>query len=452
MLRFVRERDDDPWRPAAGTFPGWPKEAKDITMLDPCCGSGHFLTEALVIFTALRQIEEGLSPADAVAAALRENLHGLEIDERCVQIAVLLLRSRLGALAAGKFCRCRILPWVGAPPPLPKREFMALAEGDPDLETARGFHELFVQAPTLGSLSSSKVAILVTPAFGRNSLSYSDKLLKGSNERNRTRRGCYCRSRDGGCGNHSAERYIASGHECSLPGRGKQTQALADFIGRFFPDARADLATSMLMRMTKLAERGGTVASVTPQNWLFLGSYKKLREHLLDQSSLNWIAVLGEHSFESMAAAGAFTALAVLSNEKPEKDHLLAGLDAHGGPDPLTKAIILKDEHVHVLNQREQRANPDARISVHGAVKGALLAEYADSFVGFQNGDTPRWVQHFWERKTISNGWSFFQLTSDETKYYDGRHSILKWDQGRGELAKSEQARVQGTEAWEKKE
>ena len=68
MLRFVREGEDGPWRPAAGTFPGWPQEAKAITMLDPCCGSGHFLTESLAILAALRQAEEHLSPTDAVSS------------------------------------------------------------------------------------------------------------------------------------------------------------------------------------------------------------------------------------------------------------------------------------------------------------------------------------------------------------------------------------------------
>ena len=63
MLRFVREGENGPWRAAAGTFPGWPTDARAITVLDPCCGSGHFLTEALAIVAALRQAEENLSPA-----------------------------------------------------------------------------------------------------------------------------------------------------------------------------------------------------------------------------------------------------------------------------------------------------------------------------------------------------------------------------------------------------
>ena len=90
-LRFVR--DGETWRPAAGGFPGWPRRAAELTVLDPCCGSGHFLTEALAALAALRAHEEGLTPANAVAAVLRDNLAGLEIDGRCVQIASFRARA-----------------------------------------------------------------------------------------------------------------------------------------------------------------------------------------------------------------------------------------------------------------------------------------------------------------------------------------------------------------------
>ena len=64
-LRFVRATTVK-WRPAAGTFEGWPKAAKDITVLDPCMGSGHFLVFALPILVAMRMQEEGLSLSAAV--------------------------------------------------------------------------------------------------------------------------------------------------------------------------------------------------------------------------------------------------------------------------------------------------------------------------------------------------------------------------------------------------
>ena len=57
-----------------------------ITMLDPCMGSGHFLVFALPIIARLRMEEERLSAQEAITAALRDNIHGLELDPRCTQI------------------------------------------------------------------------------------------------------------------------------------------------------------------------------------------------------------------------------------------------------------------------------------------------------------------------------------------------------------------------------
>ena len=162
-LRFVRENDT--WRPAAGAFLGWPARAADITLLDPCCGSGHFLTEALTALAALRGDEESLSEADAVVVALRDNLHGLEIDGRCVQIATFAL-----ALTAWRITGAETklptphIAWVGAPPPLGKSEFAALANGDADLRRGlEALYDLFAQAPLLGSLIEVTGGDLASP-------------------------------------------------------------------------------------------------------------------------------------------------------------------------------------------------------------------------------------------------------------------------------------------------
>ena len=64
-LRFVQDVETKKWIPAAGTYEGWPKKAKDITFLDPCMGSGHFLVFALPILSRMRMEEEG-GPAQAV--------------------------------------------------------------------------------------------------------------------------------------------------------------------------------------------------------------------------------------------------------------------------------------------------------------------------------------------------------------------------------------------------
>ena len=82
---YLRRLDDG--TPAAGTFPEWPTTAAEVTVMDPCCGSGHFLVAMFGMLWRMRAEEEGLSPAAAQDAVLRENLYGLELDPRCTQIA-----------------------------------------------------------------------------------------------------------------------------------------------------------------------------------------------------------------------------------------------------------------------------------------------------------------------------------------------------------------------------
>lgn len=102
-LEYLRRLEDG--TPAAGTFPGWPDTAKELRILDPCCGSGHFLVTALDLMVKLRMREEGLSEVDAAEAVLRDNLFGLEIDQRSTQIAAFAL-----AFAAWKRGGYRPLP------------------------------------------------------------------------------------------------------------------------------------------------------------------------------------------------------------------------------------------------------------------------------------------------------------------------------------------------------
>ena len=60
--------------------------------------------------------------------------------------------------------------------------------------------------------------------------------------------------------------------------RGKQSDALKQFAQDRHPAAKADLATLFVARGFGWLDKHGVQALVTPQNWLFLTSYRKLRE------------------------------------------------------------------------------------------------------------------------------------------------------------------------------
>lgn len=89
-LRFVRQ-ENGVWTPAAGAFDAWPTDLSLFKLLDPCCGSGHFLVAALLMLVPMRMEIEKLPQREAVHAVLRENLHGLELDQRCVELAAFAL-------------------------------------------------------------------------------------------------------------------------------------------------------------------------------------------------------------------------------------------------------------------------------------------------------------------------------------------------------------------------
>ncbi|MBA3547588.1 MAG: N-6 DNA methylase [Nannocystis sp.] len=77
---FVRDADRTPMTP---------KSATTLTVLDPACGSGHFLLAAQADLWDMYE-EEGAFADDPVGRAraiLEHNLYGLDIDERAVQIA-----------------------------------------------------------------------------------------------------------------------------------------------------------------------------------------------------------------------------------------------------------------------------------------------------------------------------------------------------------------------------
>ena len=68
------------------------KPLKQLSFLDPSVGSGHFLLEAFDLLFAM-YMEEGelTTPGEICAAILSQNLFGIDIDERAIQIAACAL-------------------------------------------------------------------------------------------------------------------------------------------------------------------------------------------------------------------------------------------------------------------------------------------------------------------------------------------------------------------------
>lgn len=450
-LRFVQE--DGTWRPPAGIFLGWPAEAKALTVLDPCCGSGHFLTEALAALAALRRSEEGLSPSEAVSAVLRDNLAGLEIDGRCVQIAAFNLALtgwRIGGPGA-------VLPtpnvaWVGAPPPLPKAEFAALANGDAELRLGlEALHDLFRQAPLLGSLIEPVGGDLADPRrVARIEDSIAALVEKIRDVEPERAEGVVAARGMADAAAILSRDWILQVTNVPYLGRVRQNEQLAKFLADQYPDSAADLAAAMFKRMLNMAAPRGTVGGVAPQGALFLSNFEDFRRNFIENSVIHAIAALGSGAFTSIAGEVVNVFCGIFSAAPPERKGLFAGFDLNSIAGVDEKSRTLSESAPSLISQYDQLHNPNAVISPNPISHGSRLSEYCSSVEGLSTGDGERFIRRFWEVSRIGGDFALFQGSPNERCEFGGMATVLYWQHGRGTLQEFPSARVQGHSAWDK--
>ena len=175
-----------------------------------------------------------------------------------------------------------------------------------------------------------------------------------------------------------ARRYTLQATNVPFLGHGRQHSALSDHLRNSFAVGKGDLASAMLIRMRALTAPGGVVAAVTPQSWLFLRSYRDLREEVLKQLSLSFIVALGARSFETVSGEVVNVALVAISLAPPLVSSNFAGLNLHAEPEPTAKAMALVNKTLNIILQRELLDNSQSAIRVENhQEQGAPLKTYA---------------------------------------------------------------------------
>jgi len=445
---YLRFREDG--TPAAGTFLEWPSVLAWITIMDPCCGSGHFLAVAFDMLRRMRMEEEGLTEPEAADAVLRDNLFGLEIDQRCVQIAAFNL-----ALAAWKVGGYRPIPLpniacTGIAVQGQLDTWTKLANGDVNLkQTLERLYTLFSKAPDLGSLIDPTHVPIVDRMFTPDYSQVAPVLEKAlSKERNHDDPvaavfGLAAQS-VARAAHFLALRYNLVATNVPYLARGKQGETLRDYLEAIHPLGKGDLATAFLERCLAFTDHGGAIAIVTPQNWLLLTSYTDLRKSILKTRTIDLVAKLGPGAFETISGHVVNVSLNIITSAIPKTEHMLAGIDVNDLSSPSEKAQGLRESKLYTVSQVEQLKNPDCRILLERRLASELLGKYSDGLQGIATGDYARYGRCFWELVNVSNGWELQQSTVENTVCYGGRQHVFLWESGQGELAYSSQARIQG--------
>lgn len=481
-LRFMRT-EEGMWEPMNGKLEGWGKEIGALRIMDPCCGSGHFLAAALHMIASMRIVLNGEPATWAIDRTLEENIHGLELDQRCVEIAAFAL-----AFAAWTFSPApgfRSLPefhlaCCGQKPPLDEQSWMQLADqmavsafggsellvdmgGDTPLmrsnvaRTMRKLYGLFEQADLLGSLLDPKN--LERDLFHED-FDYVAQLLQTVLNRTYSEEGREAAIRAKSMA--SAAKMLGEQYDLVITNvpylaAGKQDRALSEWCAEYYPEAKADLATVFLERCLKWTSlEGGMACIVLPQNWLFLKSYKKFRQKLLQHYAWNSVAKLGPGAFQTIS--GEVVQAILISLSRPHdgkaslKEQPLRGMDASLGKKAADKDAMLQTLPIQSVLQQTQLDNPDSRVTMEVMGNLPLLETVAKAVVGLQSGDDPYFIQMFWEHDCLRKiTWEWLQNTPNTYTMFSGMNGIVRWEQGKGELLSTKGARpTQGQQALDK--
>lgn len=460
-LRFVFDEDNSKWKIAGNTLDDWPKNLSELKVLDPCCGSGHFLVAVFRMLVAIRQKLEGTDVDTTIQNVLRENINGLELDGRCVELAVFALAFAAWTYPDSKgFCKLPKLniACCGKAIRISKTEWENIVNEHTKDKTERVTLDLlynaFKNAPTLGSLIDPKEIIEDMKIFGADWDSIKKIFIEivQSTDQDEKEMGLSA------LGVIETAELLANEYHWIITNPPylhikKANQVLYDYSKSNFPNSCSNLATSMLERCLKMSSKiKGVISFVTPQNWLMLGEYKNFRKQLLTEQSLNCIAQLGSNAFQTPMFDFKII-LIQLRNKNIENNKYFYSECLENEIED--KTCELKNNEINFSQQQKQLNNPDYRIVTSNICFDYLMSNDAKCVVGLQTGDDSRYIFEMAEITSFSPTWEFFQNTPDDcknAKLCDGFSQLLRWEQEKGELTHTRLSRpYQGREAFGKK-
>jgi hypothetical protein len=328
-----------------------PDTVRDVKLLDPAVGSGHFLVVALDLLVALYQEEarhrgeagtERWSGQAIVERILAHNLHGIDLDPRAVQIAAAALWLKARQIATD--ARPEHLNLVAS-----NLRLASLADDDPALVELRREVERETGIPGaltdtlihalrgadhLGSLLKVDTAVddalnQHEAVLGRVKPEQGDLLTGFKSEPERIAIG---RVEAKATLLDRLESFLSkhtSGDDLGLRLRGEQlaagvrfvrlvregaydlvmanppyqgTSKLAEarYIEQRYPLGKADLYAAFLLRGLELVREGGVSAMLTMRNWMFIKQYAALREYILGSFDLRGLGDFAVGAFDEV--------------------------------------------------------------------------------------------------------------------------------------------------------
>ncbi len=396
---------------------------EELRICDPACGSGHMLTYAFDLLYRIYE-EAGYDTGEIPALILRHNLYGIEIDERAGALAAFALVMKaaqaLPASRRRRFLRAPVLPNVTVLEEVRFRpeelERYIAAAGDAairDLFTPalRETLSQFAEAKNFGSLIRP---VLANPAEARWRLEargVGGDLMLAHVHRDVLRV------------LHQAEMLLPRYHVVVanppyMGGKGMNAR-LGEWLKHNYRDSRADFYATFIERAEELRSIGGYIAMVTMETWMFLSSFRELRERFVAGHtilSMVHMPYLGKGG-TSMGISFGTTAFIARAGADLTADAFYQCIRYYETDDqgiPTTFPTL--NERTNAVSVGQLSTVPGTPIAywVSATMRKLFsdhtpLATTVDARQGLSTSDNPRFLRQWWE---VSSGEICFEFTN----------------------------------------
>lgn len=305
-------------RPSSPPVSSEERSLSTIRVLDPCVGGGHLLLAAFDLLLPI-YIARGVDAPSAARAILAHNLLGLDIDDRARRLACWLLLLHAGETD----------PALLSADAMPRVHTLRRADGiDPPpgcspaaRDAWERLRETLSRAPVCGCLLSVDPADVALVGRALQQAGQPEPpFLPGAR--------LLC------------ERYDVVVTNPPFLGSRRQPPALYDYIRARFPAATTDLFAACMQQSRSLCRPGGQIGLLTPYAWMFLRSYRRLREELVSHWDFTTLVQLEFNAFES---AGLPVCAFTVCNRPPTGPGIFLRLSAFRGaetqPQKLREAV-----------------------------------------------------------------------------------------------------------------
>lgn len=395
---------------------------EDIKFLDPCMGSGHILVYAFDVLMEIYK-ESGYTERDAAAMIVQNNLFGLDIDDRASQLAYFAVMMKARSYDR-RFLSRGIKPNVLA---IKESNGMGAAVRDGLTTDAamntigRYLVDTFRNAKELGSI------ITVEPKDYDCYMEYLDNCdgegqltMEDADWLQNTRPMLKALARQAKV---LAAKYLVV---CTNPPYlNKIGGRLKTFVTENYKDYSGDLFSVFTYRNLMFCKQDGYCGYMTPFVWMFIKTYEKLREFIIQSKSITTLVQMEYSAFEE--ATVPICSFVLKNGEATENGLYFKLSDFKGGMDVQKQKVLeaLVDKNCGYFYEADQSnfskipGSPVAYWASNALLRcyenGTPLGQIAAPRKGNSTSDNNRFLRLWFEVDINKENYGCKQLVREET-------------------------------------